>query len=80
MLMFSGDATNTYFIFYVLTRSGLEPTIYPTRGEHANQYATDAAKLSFDHADYPATLILISLRNKRAPVQHIYMTKTPKEQ
>jgi hypothetical protein len=25
-----------------LTRPGLEPTIYCTRGEHANHYATDA--------------------------------------
>jgi hypothetical protein len=25
-----------------LTRLGLEPTIYRTRGEHANHYATDA--------------------------------------
>jgi hypothetical protein len=57
--MFSGEAANTNCIVFGLTRSGLEPTIYPTRGEHANQYATDAAKLSFDHANYPATLILI---------------------
>ena len=28
--------------FIVLTRPGLEPTIYRTRGEHANHYATDA--------------------------------------
>ena len=25
-----------------LTRMGLEPTIYHTRGEHANHYTTDA--------------------------------------
>ena len=25
-----------------MTRVGLEPTIYRTRGEHANHYATDA--------------------------------------
>jgi hypothetical protein len=30
------------FIVFVLTRPGLEPTIYRTRGEHANHYATDA--------------------------------------
>jgi hypothetical protein len=29
-------------IVFVLTRPGLEPTIYRTRGEHANHYATDA--------------------------------------
>ena len=33
---------NNNFIVFGLTRSGLEPTIYRTRGEHANQYATDA--------------------------------------
>jgi hypothetical protein len=36
------EATNTSFIVFGLTRPGLEPTIYRTRGEHANHYATDA--------------------------------------
>jgi hypothetical protein len=39
-LMLSGEATNTNFIVFGLTRSGLEPTIYCTRGEHANHYTT----------------------------------------
>ena len=30
------------FIVFGLTRPGLKPTIYRTRGEHANHYATDA--------------------------------------
>jgi hypothetical protein len=30
------------FIVFGLTRSMLEPTIYRTRGEHANHYTTDA--------------------------------------
>ena len=34
----SGEATNTNFIVFGLTLSGLEPTIYRTRGEHANHY------------------------------------------
>ena len=38
----SGEATNTNFIVFGLTRPGLEPTIYRTRGEHDNYYATDA--------------------------------------
>jgi hypothetical protein len=42
MLLLSGEATNINFIVFGLTRSGLEPTIYHTRGEHANHYATDA--------------------------------------
>ena len=40
--MLSGQATNINFIGFGLTRPGLEPTIYRTRGEHANHYATDA--------------------------------------
>jgi hypothetical protein len=40
--VFSGEATNTNFIVSGLTRQALEPTIYRTRGEHANHYATDA--------------------------------------
>ena len=36
--MRSGDATNTNFIVFGLTRSGIEPTIYRSRGEHANSY------------------------------------------
>ena len=33
---------NTIFIVFGLTRPGFEPTIYNTRDEHANHYATDA--------------------------------------
>ena len=40
--MLSKEATNANFIVFGLTRPGLEPTIYRTRGEHANHYATDA--------------------------------------
>ena len=40
--MLSGEATTTNYIVFGLTRPGLEPTIYCTRSEHANHYATDA--------------------------------------
>jgi hypothetical protein len=40
--MLSGEATNTNFIVFGLTRPELKPTIYCTRGEHANHYITDA--------------------------------------
>jgi hypothetical protein len=40
--MFIGEATNTNFIVFGLTQSGLELTIYHTRWEHANHYITDA--------------------------------------
>jgi hypothetical protein len=40
------EATNTNFIVFGLTfgltRSGFEPMIYCTRGEHANHYTTNA--------------------------------------
>jgi hypothetical protein len=40
--MLSGEAANTNFLVFGLTRLGLEPTIYITRGKHANHYTTDA--------------------------------------
>jgi hypothetical protein len=40
--MLSGEATITNLIVFGMTRPGLEPMIYHTRGEHANHYATDA--------------------------------------
>jgi hypothetical protein len=40
--MLSGEAPNTNFIEFGLTRPGLELTIYHTQGEHANYYTTDA--------------------------------------
>ena len=42
--MLSGEATNTNFIVFGLTRPGLELTIYRTWGEHANHYTTDAVQ------------------------------------
>jgi hypothetical protein len=41
----SGEATNTNFIVFGLTRPGLEHTFYSTRGKHANHYATDAVQM-----------------------------------
>jgi hypothetical protein len=37
----SGEATNINLIVFGLTQPVLEPTIYHTRGEHANHYATN---------------------------------------
>jgi hypothetical protein len=37
----SGEATNTNFIIFGLTRSGLVYPIYRTQGEQANHYTTD---------------------------------------
>jgi hypothetical protein len=38
----SGEATNTNFMIFGLTRPGIEPTIYRIRDEHANHYTTNA--------------------------------------
>jgi exonuclease I len=40
--VFSGEATDTKLIVFGLIRAGLEPTIYHTRGKHANHYVIDA--------------------------------------
>jgi len=40
--MLSGEATNTNFIDFGLTQSGLKSTVYRTQGEHTNRYTTDA--------------------------------------
>ena len=44
----NGEATNTNVIVLGLTRSGLEPTIYRTRGEHANHYTINAVQIIID--------------------------------
>ena len=54
----SGEATNTNCIVFGLTRTGLEPTLYRTLGEHANHYATDEPTLYRtlgEHANHYAT-------------------------
>jgi hypothetical protein len=40
--VFAVEATNTNFIAFGLTQSGLETTIYRTRDKQANNYITDA--------------------------------------
>jgi hypothetical protein len=42
----SREATNANFTVFGLTRKGLEPTINPTRGKHANYYTFDAVAFS----------------------------------
>ena len=37
----SGEATNTNLIVFGLTRQGLKPTIYHTRGKQTNHYTID---------------------------------------
>ena len=45
--MISGEATNTNFKVFGLTRLGLESTIYRTQDEHANHYTTDAVNSKY---------------------------------
>jgi hypothetical protein len=50
----SGEATNTNFIVFGFTRSGLERTIYRTRGEHVNHYTTaTVSKCDWLKSDFP---------------------------
>jgi len=39
--LFGEEATNINVIVFGLTRSGLEPMIYHTQGEHSNNNTTD---------------------------------------
>jgi hypothetical protein len=48
--MLNGEATNTIFIVFGLNLLGVEPKIYRTRGEHANQYTTDGVCFKQDVA------------------------------
>jgi hypothetical protein len=53
-----GEATDTNFTVLGLTRSGLEPTIYRTQGEHANHYTTDEPTIyrtQGEHANHCTT-------------------------
>jgi hypothetical protein len=40
----SGETTNTNFIVFGLTQSGLDPKIYRPRGEQANHYTIDVVE------------------------------------
>jgi len=45
--MISGEATNTNFKVFGLTRLGLESMIYRTQGKHANHNTTDAVNSKY---------------------------------
>ena len=47
--LLSGEATYINFIAFGLTRLGLEPTIYRTRGEYSNHYTTDLLYFNVDY-------------------------------
>ena len=60
--MFSGEAANANFIIFGLTRPGFEPTIYRTRGEHANHFTTDAVLNNRDVAQIIDIPTLLKMR------------------
>jgi hypothetical protein len=59
----SGEATNTNFIIFGLTRPGIEPTIYRIRDEHATHYTTNAVYFELRRLDNK-TMINIEMCNK----------------
>ena len=88
MLRVSGEATNTNCIVFGLTRPGLEPTIYQTRGEHANHSITDAVLVYeeysivcmvylYRHVQFLATFcnIIINIIYIRRELVHVVYTK-----
>jgi hypothetical protein len=57
----SGEATNTNFIVFGLTRPRIEPTIYWTRGEDANHYTTD----TLNHNSISELLLTVALKTNK---------------
>ena len=57
------EATDTNLIVFGLTRSRLELTIYLTRWEHANHYATIMVRAVLE-ADYEIELLVITSGKK----------------
>ena len=51
--MFSGEAANTNFIDFWMTRPGLEPTIYHTHGEHVSHHNVDTVVTRLCRSDLP---------------------------
>jgi hypothetical protein len=49
------DATSGSSNVFGLTKPGLKQTIYRTRGEHGNHYATDAVKKTVRSDDFNLT-------------------------
>ena len=57
--MLNGEPTNTNLIVSGLTRPGFEPTIYRTRGKHANHYTTDAVDDEDDDVRFVDIVIVL---------------------
>jgi hypothetical protein len=64
----SGEATNANFIVFGLTWSGLDLTIYRSRGEHANHYKTDQVSLMLN------VMVERKIINKRCADLTLYLS------
>ena len=60
--MLSGEATNTNFIVFGLTRWQWKPMIYSTRDEHSNHYTTDGDGNPGSTAPETSTLTITPLK------------------
>jgi hypothetical protein len=69
--LLSGEETNTNFIVFGLTWTRVEPTIYSTRGEHTNHYATDAVS-----SDWSSYNLLIN-QNRKSFVNSTCLNRLP---
>ena len=81
--MLTGEATNTNFIDFGLTWSGLEPTIYRTRDEHANHYTTDEPTIyrtRDEHANHYTTDAVRKVYLKVEEINIIYSTRSMRTQ
>ena len=71
------EATNTNFIVFGLTRSGLKPTIYHTRGEHANHYTTDAVHHVIEKIPLYNIFVSVSVRSDMIDSPPTYESEHP---
>ena len=62
--MLSRETTNTNSIVFGLTRSGLEPTIYRTLGEHVNHYTTDVVQNHGKNKNYRSFYMFSTKTNR----------------
>jgi hypothetical protein len=56
-----------FFIVFGFTRSGLEPMIHHTRGDHANHYTIDAVRESKKKSNVPVGKI-VNIANKECEI------------
>jgi hypothetical protein len=73
-LMLRGEAANTNFIVFGVTRPGLEPTIYCTLSEHANHCTTDTITTDYISCTFIVDLNFFSLWSLILSVSLIWLS------